>query len=480
MVAVNFKDGRIKDALELCRRGATEFSENYSVLYDLSSLIIHFGYYAESVPLLRRVVATNSDNVDALTNLATALRVSGHVGESIEVLRRKIALSPSSVSQVNLSAMLFDTGDIWGAVQAAQVGCELDPGNHNAFYNLGNALVELGRFQEAFNAFIKAIEIKPDFADSYFRVGQLQLLNGIFPDGWRNYEWRWRLKEYEWGKIFAARRWAGESLLGKSLLVFAEQGLGDTIQFSRFLRGERFQGCNVIFSVQERILRLISSVWPNVIPITAPQPACDYCVPLLSIPGIVCSSFDDIPREGRYIFPEPQLIEKWKQVLCRKPGLRVGISWQGRPGTEIDRGRSVPLAMFSALRDVSGVRFISLQKFAGAEQLCSNDACGFIEKIEEDFDVGADAFIDTAAIMANLDLVITTDTAIAHLAGAVGCPTWILLKHIPDWRWQLGSRETLWYPGARLFRQSAMGNWEGVFSDVRDQIGRFVAEKTGS
>ncbi|HEY0182647.1 MAG TPA: glycosyltransferase family 9 protein, partial [Rhodopila sp.] len=256
-------------------------------------------------------------------------------------------------------------------------------------------------------------------------------------------------------------QWQGEPLGERALLVYPEQGLGDVIQFVRYLPAIRG---NVIFEAPPRLLRLLSSnpSLPRMLPAGAALPSIDAVVPLLSLPART-----KLP-EARppYLFAEPDRVAVWRERIG-VGDLRIGINWQGFSGRFEDRGRSIPLAMFRALADVPGVRLISLQKGEGEEQIAT---AGFPVERLQGLDVGPDAFLDTAAVMASLDLVVTSDTSIAHLAGALGRPVWVALRRVPDWRWMLDRADSPWYPTMRLFRQNTDGDWAPVFAAMAEAL----------
>lgn len=299
------------------------------------------------------------------------------------------------------------------------------------------------------------------------------MLLGRFEDGWSLFEWRK-------SKIMAvappprnASPWRGESLAGKVLLVQAEQGLGDTIQFCRFASMAEAQGAKLVLQVQDRLVRLLQTLpFPvRVVGTEQAPPACDYHELLLSLPHRLGNV---VPATIPYIAAEPDKARLWRAKLGSS-GFKIGISWQGERtwgGEEKsgDVGRSFPLSLFEGISKIPNVRLISLQKNEGVEQLDSLPGGMVVETLGDDFDTGPHAFLDTAGIIEGLDLVVTADTSIAHLAGAMGCPVWLALKHMPDWRWLLDCNDSPWYPSMRLFRQTARGDWMGVFGQMEEDL----------
>jgi hypothetical protein len=294
---------------------------------------------------------------------------------------------------------------------------------------------------------------------------------GRFEQGWRQYEWRKKHKEPIAARSFPQPLWSGaEDLEGKILFIHWEQGLGDTIQFCRYARLAEARGAKVVLSVQEPLRRLLTQLSPTVQIIGgAERPArFDYHSPLLSLPLAFATTRETIPAEIPYLGAEHERVENWKQRLGGD-GFKIGICWQGRKG-EMDIGRSFSLREFVNIAAVPDVRLISLQKNDGTEQLANLPEGMNVETLGADFDAGPNAFLDTAAVMEHMDLVITSDTATAHLAGALGRPTWVALKRVPDWRWLLEGSKSRWYPTMRLFRQKLPGEWKPVFDDMLKEL----------
>jgi hypothetical protein len=255
-------------------------------------------------------------------------------------------------------------------------------------------------------------------------------------------------------------------LCGRSILLHSEQGLGDTIQFCRYATLLQQRGAHVVLSVQSQLYRLLRTIGPTIEIVAegAEGPATDYHCPLLSLPAAFGTTIDSIPASLPYLSAEPQRVMCWRQRLGAE-GFKVGICWQGSTG-KVDVGRSFPLATLHPLSTIPGVRLISLQKHLGCEQLHTLPAAMQLEVLGDEFDPGPDAFLDTAAVMQSLDLIVTSDTVIAHLSGALARPTWVALKQVPDWRWLLERTDSPWYPTLRLFRQKHAGDWTGVGADL--------------
>jgi hypothetical protein len=293
---------------------------------------------------------------------------------------------------------------------------------------------------------------------------------GRFDPGWHLYEWRKRRRPPIADRVMPQPLWTGAQVLrGKVLLIHWEQGLGDTIQFCRYANLAVEMGARVLLDVQPQLRRLLRTLNPAVEIVTGGRDiTADYHCPLLSLPAAFGTTLDTIPARTPYLRAEPDRVAQWRRRIGDE-GLKVGISWQGST-LRVDIGRSLPLAAFQPLFAVPGVRLISLQKNEGTVQLQTLPAGMHVETLGEDFDRAPDAFLDTAAVMQHLDLIVTSDTAIAHLAGALGRPTWVALKQVPDWRWMLERTDSPWYPSHRLFRQRRAADWSGVFEDIYREL----------
>jgi hypothetical protein len=251
--------------------------------------------------------------------------------------------------------------------------------------------------------------------------------------------------------------------------------MGDTIQFCRYALVARSRGARVLLAPHPGLERLLTGLGPDIGIIDSDKaaPDFDYHVPLLNLPHACGTRLENIPSSGAYLFAEPERVARWRGLIGEK-GLKVGICWQGNPTASSDLGRSFPLLQFESVSRIAGVRLIALQKGFGLEQLDSLPPGMAVERPPAPFDDGKDAFLDTAALMANLDLVVTSDTAVAHLAGALGRPVIVALKYVPDWRWLLDRSDTPWYPRMQLVRQPTHGNWDGAFAQIEAQLHRML------
>lgn len=374
----------------------------------------------------------------------------------------------------NRGTALLKLGRPAQALAAFDQALSLRPAYPAALVGRGVALKEQGRLDEADAAFNAALVDDPDSAHAKNNKAALQLLRGDFASGWQGYEHRWVTGLTPKAKLqFPIPEWQGFARPSAKLVVFDEQGFGDTLQFCRYLPLIAKAGVNVTFFCRSSLKRLMRSLAHEVrcVDDLAPEDKFDCQIALLSLPRALATRLETIPADEPYLSAEPALVTKWAARLARRgseKALKIGLCWHGSPNAKADPGRSIPLACFAPLAALKGVRLISLQKFDGLEELEASRV--EIETLGDDFDAGPDAFVDTAAVMQNLDLIVTCDTSVAHLAGALGKPVFVLLKKIPDWRWLLERDKSPWYPTMRLFRQKGRGDWDEVVGRVRQSV----------
>lgn len=392
----------------------------------------------------RRALLIQRDYSDAYYNLGWALKVLGPPERAEAALRRSLCLTPDRVGAFNnLAILLRDGGDADRAITLER----------------------------------RSLCVDPRDPESHLNLALMLMVTGAFAEGFEEYEWRWRSAALSpaW-RPFEQPQWRGEPGTGGTLLLWSEQGLGDTLHFVRYLPMARSLGWRIVLEVPRALHRLVSSLDGEVVLVDpdGPLPAFDAHCPLLSLPRAFGTAVETIPAPVPYLHAEDGLREAWRARLPRD-GYRVGIVWQGNPEGRIDRGRSYPLACAAPLARVPGVRLISLQKHHGLDQLGRLPAGMSVESLGDGFDAGDDAFLDTAAVAMELDLVVTSDTAVAHLAGALGRPVWLVLQSAPDWRWLTGREDTPWYPTMRLFRQQVRGDWDAVFARMAAELAAVVA-----
>jgi tetratricopeptide (TPR) repeat protein len=430
--------------------------------------------YAEAAASYRRALELQPQLAEAHNNLGTVLYQLGQPAAALESCGRALQLQPEMRgAHSNLGSALRDLERPEEALAHYDLAVRQEPQQADHHCLRGNALLDLQRIPEAIASYERAIELNPRHAQAHFNKGLCLLLSGELAPGLQLYEWRREVKAAP-APAVAGPVWLGdEDLAGKRLFVHADHALGDTLHFCRYAPLAAERGARVVLAVQPQLRELLSGLGPaiEIVARTAPPERYDFHCALSSLPLAFRTTLADIPARIPYLFADPLRVARWRQRLG-DAGYRIGIVWQGSRN-RIDIGRSLPLEMFARLATIAGVRLISLQKGAGREQLRqSNDLP--VEDLGEEFDTGPQAFLDSAAVMSSLDLIITCDTALAHLAGALGRPTWIALKHVPEWRWLLDRADSPWYPTARLFRQSRRGDWAGVFAEIHDELVRRV------
>jgi tetratricopeptide (TPR) repeat protein len=424
------------------------------------------GRLGEAEMLYRQILAADPKHAPAMQMLGLLAQQCGHIDDAIELLRQSAGLQPTPEASYNLGLLLVQNDEIEEAIGFFHNAVALRPNFVEAITNLGNALAELNRTDEAIALFERALAIRPDFAQARWNLSLAHLIKGDYAAGWNDYEARWAVNRLTPGDGCPQPLWDGSDLKGRTILLRAEQGLGDTIQFVRFAPTLAARGGRVIVQCPPALVRLLRTC-PAVEQVVGNDQLaleCDVQCPMMSVARVLRATPQTPAATVPYLHADPADAATWRARLAQEPGLKVGLVWAGNPAHKSDRQRSTRLDRLAALAQTPGVRWVSLQKGVACEQLARNPAFKMIDWVAE-----LKNFAD-AALIANLDLIITVDTATAHLAGAMGKPTWLLLKFAPDWRWGLGRSETPWYPTMRLFRQRVRGDWEGVAREVAEEL----------
>jgi tetratricopeptide (TPR) repeat protein len=428
--------------------------------------------FEEALASYEHAIALNPDFAQAYYNRGYTLTQLKRLEEALASYDRAIALKPDFAEALNSRGYtLQELNRMEDALACLDQVIALIPGSAEAFFNRGIVLSKLNRLDEALASYDRAIALKPGYAEALNNRALGRLLAGRFREGWADHEWRWQANAFG-GKRpdVHALTWQGEDLDGRRLLVFSEQGFGDIIQFARYLPLLAQRQARVTFLAPAKLARLLAPLMTGIEFVSALEAtrAFDFQIAMMSLPYRFNTDLASIPGQVPYLHAEPALVARWKESIGEH-GFKIGIAWHGNPRT-LDAAKFVPLQEFLPLARIAGVRLISLQYRDGLDQLARLPPDARIETLGEDFNSGPDGFIDTAAVMCNLDLVITCDTSIAHLAGALARPTWIALKQVPDWRWMLEREDSPWYPTARLFRQPAAGDWTSVFQSVEREL----------
>jgi len=438
------------------------------------------GRHAAAEALFRRALAQDASRAQYHFALGCALQASGRHDAAVESYRRALALDGGLVpAMINLGSILQASGErgvdaqrhLEEALELFRAATTLAPGAPEGWINLGFALERSRRLAESRQAYDRALAIDPSLADARFNRSLVLLAQGDFAAGWEDYEARWQATGYP-RPAFGGPEWDGRPLGGETVFLYTEQGFGDAIQCARYLPLLAARGGRALLRCQPELERLFAGL-RGIDGFVAPDevPAFDFHCSLLSLPRLFGTTVETIPADVPYLRADPALVARWRERLGERPsGLRVGLAWSSQSKMPDAAVKSLPPGMLAPLAAVPGVRLYSLQLGASAAGLPMEDLTSAI----------AD-FADTAALMACLDLVVTVDTAVAHLAGALARPVWTLLRYAPDWRWYPDEVKSRWYPTMRLYRQGSPGEWSGVIGAVaRDLAGAATRGATSS
>jgi len=472
--------GRLDEAIEHCRQALALEPEFAEAHFNLGNAMKDQGRYDEAMENYRHALKIDPDYAEVYSNLAIALNELGRYEEATGNCERAIRLKCDYAEAYNnFGIILRNRGQFAEAIMNYKKAIQLEPQFHEAYYNLGNSLKELGRCDDAIKNYQRAMKIKPDYAQAHWNLSHAFLLSGDLARGWEGYEWR-RNPELDiltYPHQHDKPRWDGSAFAGRRLLVHCEQGLGDSLQFARYLPMLKARGGTVIFEAWKPLHGILHDFEgiDELLELSFAKKTdadFDFYVSLMDLPGIFGTTLDTIPAEVPYIHADPEKVRHWQDRLS-DDCFKIGIVWAGSTAHGNDQNRSCPIELFAPLAAIDGVRLYGLQKGPAASHLDRLSQVMTIENFSEDMD----DFADTAGLIENLDLIISVDTAPAHLAGAMARPTWILLPFAPDWRWMLERRDSPWYPTMRLFRQKKWGDWRGVFEDAAEELRMLVGSR---
>ena len=432
------------------------------------------GQLPEAERLYRQVLAAEPNHADALNLLGVLAHQTGHHQPAVELISQAIRLMPSVAAlHNNLGEAHRALGNHPLAIAAYRRAIALDEQFAEAHNNLGTLWQLEGRPDDALAEFDRAIACRADYANPHYNRARLWLAQGDWSRGWPEYEWRWRRTEFV-RPPQVAPEWDGSPLGDRRLLVRAEQGLGDTLQFIRYVRLLEQQGAKVVAEVQPSLVPLLEqSGFTSLIAQGNAPPIADLQAALLSLPGLVGTTLDNLPAFAPYLKADAARVTRWQARLTNLPRPLIGIHWQGNPRSPLEPWRSPPLAAFEPLARATGGTLVSLQKGPGVEQIAAVAPRFNVVDLAAELDADG-AFLDTAAVVSLVDLVITSDSAVAHLAGAMARPAWVVLPTAADWRWLTAREDSPWYPTMRLFRQRAGGDWSEVFARVAAELAQQV------
>ena len=493
----------IDGAIRSFRKASELNPDSSDVLNNLGIALLQKKEFDEAIMNFRKSLQVSPNYTLALNNLGLALYEKGEQDDALITFQKVIELDPDFASAYfNLGLVFMKKQDFKQAIGSFQTAIKKDPNFEDAYYNAGIAFAQLGRtddaidfyrqtlqlnpsrpdvynnlamayedigdVQGAITYFKKALELNPGDAEIHWNLSLALLLSGNFQEGWKEYQWRFRVNDFQM-KRFKQPQWDGSDISGKTILLHSEQGFGDTIQFVRYAALVAERGARVILQCPTELKSLLRSVegLMEVIAYGEQFPNFDLHCHLLSLPFIFKTTFKTIPSRIPYIIPDPLILRKWRnKIQFETKQKKIGLVWAGGSMNRDDRKRSLLLKDFSSLAGTSDTVFFSLQKGEAAQQTrMGPEGIQIVDRTDEIHD-----FSDTAAIIENLDLVISVDTAVAHLAGALGKPVWTLLPFVPDWRWMLDRDDSPWYPTIRLFRQPSPGDWQSVIIRLRDEL----------
>lgn len=464
LAAIRRYQDRLDESLELLLRAVDCNPDSAEVFNSLGNTLNALGRECDAVERYQRAVALREDFPEAHLNLGNSLRKLERFPEAEAAYSKAIALRPGYVEALtNLAIVEERLNKPEQALDCFLAALKYDPAVRLGNSNVGMALVDLNRHEEAIPYLRKARDLEPDSTEIVFNEAITQLTMGNYEQGWRNYEVRWRLPKFK-PRIFEQPMWNGvDDLTGKTVLLHAEQGLGDTLLFSRYVELVAQRGARIVVAAQKPLVELMSMI-PGVAKVVTgdqPMPEFDLHVPFGSLPLAFQTTLETIPRHVPYLQAPRQ--SGWKS----DGRTAIGVCWSGNPDYPADYKRSIGLDIFSRLFNTPDVRFISLQQNFrdGDEQILSCFGDVDLTSIRR-----SRSLADTAALISKLDLVITVDTAIAHLAGALGKRAWILIRFSGYWAWMRNWQDCLWYPTARLFRQNVAGDWQGVMDQVMQAL----------
>jgi len=469
-----FRKGRTEDATRLISRAVAIDRDNPLYPENLGRILLAEKRLPEAEAAFRGALRLSPKRADLHFQLAETLRPRGKNVEAEAAYRRALALDPKLVGAGNgLGIVLEEQGRIDEAEAVYRRTLKVAGEEPDILFNLGNVLRDQHRAADAADAYRRAIRVRPDFAEAHVHLAYALLMQGNYKPAWAEYEWRWRVPAFAGtGRDYPVPTWDGGPLRGRTLLLWAEQGFGDTLQFARYAGVAAGMGGRVILDCQPALVRLMSSaagVWKAIARGDEP-PKFDVHAPLLSLPGLLGTTLRTVPRNVPYLAAEPALVESWRKRLAGAPGLKVGIAWRGSAERRGNPARACPLAAFAPLLEDRRLHLFSLQKeMADEDRPLPKGLTNLSHELKD--------FADTAAIVAAVDAVVTIDTAVAHLAGGLGWPTLVMVSTACDWRWLTEGNTTPWYPNVRIIRQARPGDWGGVLRNVAAALAAMAVDR---
>jgi tetratricopeptide (TPR) repeat protein len=477
---VLFELGKFDDAIAAYQKALTLKPDRVEAHYNMGIAFQAQNKLQEAIDCYQKAVRFQPDFPRAYNNMGNAFQDQGNAKEAIACFQKALQLKPDyEEAHYNLGKSCHDQNRYQDAILCYQKALQIAPEFYMAYNNLAKTYQDMRQVEHAAHLYRKALELKPDYAEAHFNFATLHLSTGNFKAGWKGYEWRFKCRD--WKRTYPYRyhtpRWNGERFAGRKLYVHCEQGFGDSIQFIRYLPLVKGRGGTLIFETMRPLHELLKD-FPGIDQLVEPstdgQPAaaCDLCAPLLSLPAIFNTTLKTIPAEIPYLFADATKTSEWQNRLTAK-GFKVGLVWAGKSSHDNDQARSCKLENFAPLANIPEVQLYGLQKGNAAGQAAKLAEEMNLINLGEQFE----NFAETAGVIANLDLVISVDTAVAHLAGAMDKPVWVLLPFVPDWRWFFDRNDSPWYPTMRLFRQEKRGDWVAVMRRLTREVQEMAKNK---
>ncbi|UCC97896.1 MAG: tetratricopeptide repeat protein [Phycisphaerales bacterium] len=475
---IAYRAGQCEQAIKLVRQAIAQNQQVPQFHNTLGVVLRAAGKHEQALVAYKQATVLNPRYAQAHHNMGNVFLSEGRYEAAVEKYNHVIALDPESVETYNSVAVaLHHLGEYAAAIQRCNEALSVKPDYAEAHNTLASVLMKKGLCAEAISHYKHALQLKPDYAEAHCNLGMALLLTGRFEEGWAEYTWRLKT-----GKAAHLRRhpvpcWDGSPFVGRRLLVHHEQGFGDNIQFIRYLPMVKRLGGTVICEMLRPLVGLFRG-FPGIDELAEASSATalpadfDFYIPLLELPRILGTTVATIPASVPYLRADPAKAQRWRGRFSRTE-LNIGIVWAGQPAHPEDGARSCHLRHFLRLSGTPGMRLFGLQKGNAAAQAKSLAPDMSLTNLGDELD----DFADTAAVIENLDLVISVDTAVLHLAGAMAKPAWGILPFVPDWRWMLDRQDSPWYPTMRLFRQRQYGDWDDVFQRVSQELETLVGRK---
>ena len=450
----------------------TAAPNQFDVLYAQATSAAATQDFQRAIESYDQAIALNPSHAEAYYKRGNALKNLGRLDAAIASYNQAIERRPDySYAYCNRGVVQQSLGLTAAALSSYDQAITLDATDAMAHYNRALLLQDCSRWEAALASYNQAILVDPGSADAQYNRSLALLFQGDFENGWRNYEWRWKnASRLSFGKPrnFTEPLWLGEeSIAGKRLLLYSEAGLGDTLQFCRYVALGAARGAIVLLEVQPPLLGLLANLAgaSQVVAAGSPLPSFDYQCPLMSLPLAFKTTLDTIPAAAKYLHSEESKVARWRALLGERSRPRIGLVWSGNPNNTIDHRRSIRLADWVAHLPREFEYFCLQKDVREADRAALKSSPSIVW-----FDDSLMDFANTAALCECLDVVITVDTSIAHLSGALGRPTWVLLPFNPDWRWMRDRDDSPWYRSAKLYRQNAAGNWHEVFARIASDL----------